>query len=167
MEINTKSSRMYGLIALYDMHSDFFKKALVGISAEDSHKRLDTKANHIAWIAGSLVQERFETAELLGIEKKQSAYELFKNHQGIKEGVTYPAPDEYIKDWESISPLLREALLDVDDAKLDSIYEMPEVPEMKMSYYELISFIIYREANMIGQIALWRRLLGYEALKYD
>ena len=38
---------------------------------------------------------------------------------------------------------------------------------MKMTYHELISFTIYREANMIGQLALWRRLLGYPALKYD
>ena len=38
---------------------------------------------------------------------------------------------------------------------------------MKMTYYELISFTIYREASIIGQLALWRRLLGYPALKYD
>jgi len=38
---------------------------------------------------------------------------------------------------------------------------------MKMSYYDMISFTIYREASIIGQIALWRRLLDYPALKYD
>jgi hypothetical protein len=40
------------------------------------------------------------------------------------------------------------------------------MPEMRMTYFDLIAFIIYREANIIGQIALWRRLLGYEAMKY-
>jgi hypothetical protein len=35
-----------------------------------------------------------------------------------------------------------------------------------MSFYELVSFMIYREANCIGQVALWRRLLGYAALNY-
>ena len=48
--------------------------------------------------------------------------------------------------------------------KLDESFEM--MPGMKMTYYELITFIIYREANIIGQLALWRRLLGYEAMKY-
>jgi hypothetical protein len=36
----------------------------------------------------------------------------------------------------------------------------------KMAHFDLITFIIYREANIIGQIALWRRLLGKEAMKY-
>jgi hypothetical protein len=35
-----------------------------------------------------------------------------------------------------------------------------------MSLYELITFSIYREANIIGQIALWRRLLGYPGMRY-
>ena len=48
--------------------------------------------------------------------------------------------------------------------KLDSDFNMGG---MKMSYYELICFTIYREASIIGQLALWRRLLGYPAMKYD
>jgi len=59
---------------------------------------------------------------------------------------------------------LRNALVNVSDEKLDSQFEMPE---MAMPYFDLIAFITYREANCIGQIVLWRRLLGYEALKYD
>jgi hypothetical protein len=38
---------------------------------------------------------------------------------------------------------------------------------MKMSWYDMITFTMYREASMIGQLALWRRLLGHPALKYD
>ena len=40
------------------------------------------------------------------------------------------------------------------------------LPGYEMRHYDLVTFIIYREANCIGQIALWRRLLGYEAMKY-
>jgi hypothetical protein len=72
--------------------------------------------------------------------------------------------DSYLHDWKRISPLLRKLYVDMTDEKLDSQFEMPE---MKMSYYEFISFIIYREANIIGQLVLWRRLLGYESIKYD
>jgi len=36
-----------------------------------------------------------------------------------------------------------------------------------MPYFDLIAFMTYREANLIGQIILWRRLLGYEGIKYD
>jgi hypothetical protein len=53
--------------------------------------------------------------------------------------------------------------MNVSDEKLDSDFEMPE---MKFPWFDMITFMLYREANIIGQIALWRRLLGYEAMKY-
>lgn len=166
MKTKTASSRMESLVSLYDMHTDFFAKAIEGISEKDAHNRMDTKANHPAWIAGSMVEGRFELAKDLGPDKdlRQEAYELFENHQGIKDGAEYPAMSSYLNDWKRISPLLRKLFVDLTDEKLDSLFEMPE---MKMTYYEFISFIVYREANMIGQLALWRRLLGYDAIKYD
>jgi hypothetical protein len=91
METKTKSSRMHSLVILFDMHTDFLRKAIEGISDKDTNNRLNTKANHIAWITGSLVQERFELAGMLGKDFKQNAFELFKNHQGIQDGVTYPS----------------------------------------------------------------------------
>jgi len=158
------SSRMYPLVVLYDMHSGFFKKAIAGISDTDSHNRLNTKANHVAWLTGSLTEQRFDMARQFGYRGTQSANELFKNYQGIKDDVTYPPLSNFLNDWESISPILRELLMTITDEKLDSIFEMEG---MKMTYFELLSFMTYREASVIGQLALWRRLLGYEALKYD
>jgi hypothetical protein len=97
-------------------------------------------------------------------ELKQNGEELFKDNKGIQDDAKYPATDEYLKDWEKISPIAREALMSMDDEKLDREIDMGF---MKMTYYELLSFTIYREASIIGQIALWRRLLNYPALKYD
>jgi len=164
METKTVSSRMHSLIVLYDMHTTYFSNVIEGISDKDTHNRLNTKANHMAWLTGSLVEQRFERANMLGVDRKQGAHELFKENKGIQDGVTYPSLASYKKDWESITPLLRDALVNVSDEKLDESFEM--MPGMKMTYYDLITFITYREANCIGQIALWRRLLGYEAMKY-
>jgi len=164
METKTASSRMHSHVILYDMQTTFFYSVLDGISDNDTHNRLNTKANHIAWLTGSLVEQRFEIANELGYKGSQAAHDLFKNNSGIQDGITYPTLEAYKKDWEIVSPILRELLVNVTDEKLDESFEM--MPGMKMTYYELITFIIYREANCIGQIALWRRLLGYEAMKY-
>lgn len=164
MKTKTVSSRMHSLVILYDMQTKFFFSVIEGLSDNDTHKRLNTKANHIAWLTGSLIEQRFEIANKLGHKGSQSAHELFKNNSSIQDGITYPTLEAYKKDWESISPILREALVNATEEKLDESFEM--MPGMKMTYYELITFIIYREANCIGQIALWRRLLGYEAMKY-
>lgn len=165
MDTKTKSTRMAPLLALYDMHTDYYKKGLAGISDSDRQNRLDTKANHVAWIAGSVLQERYEMLNTLtGAEEKQEADGLFCNHQGIKDEAVYPELKQFCEDWDKISPKYRKALEDITDEKLDSTFEMEG---MKMSHYELVLFMTYREANMIGQIALWRRLLGYTGIKYD
>jgi hypothetical protein len=164
METKTASNRTIALLTLFDYQTGFFTKALDGISEEDMYNRLNTEANHPAWLTGSLVQQRFMMANETGSGLVQTGDELFKNNQGIKAGVEYPTIAEYKRDWERITPEARQALVMIDDQKLDSIIDMGG---MKMSYYELICYTIYREASIIGQLALWRRLLGYPALKYD
>jgi len=156
---------MFSLLVLYDMHTTFFPNAIEGISDEDAHNRMDTRANHVAWITGSLVQQRYALANALGIDKKHSAYELFKDYKGIQDGVTYPSFLTFKKDWKIITPVLREALATMSDEKLDSPFERE--PEMEMTYYDALAFSTYREASQIGQIALYRRLLGYDAMKYE
>jgi hypothetical protein len=164
MDTKTASSRTSALLSLFDYQTDFFSKALVGISEEDMYNRLNTAANHPSWLAGSLVNQRFMMASETGSGMKQTGEELFKNNKGIQPEAKYPTKEEYLGDWQRITPEARQALLTIDDKKLDSEIDMGG---MKMTYYELMCFTIYREASIIGQLALWRRLLGYPALKYD
>lgn len=164
MDIKPTSSRMYALLVLYDMHTQYFANVIEGISDKDAHNRLNTKANHIAWLTGSLVEGRYELAGTLGTNLQQAGHEFFKDHKGIQDGVTYPSLASFKKDWDSISPVLRELLMKVSDEKLDQSFEM--MPGEFFTYYELCSFITHRESYCIGQIGLWRRLLDYPAMKY-
>jgi hypothetical protein len=160
----TTDSRLSSFLVLFDWHTDFFISALDGISDTDAQNRLDTKANHMAWLAGSLVQQRYELANVLsGENQKQQADELFTDNKGIQDGVAYPPLEQFKADWKKITPVAREAFINADAAILDGKIMMPG---MEMTRFELVSFSIYREANCIGQIALWRRLLGYDAMKY-
>src|SRR4051812_41010589 len=164
MEMQTASTRTSALVSLFDYQTGFFRKALEGLSEKDMYNRLNTQANHPAWLAGAAVQQRFNMASETGSGLKQTGAELFKDNKGIQDGAQYPTITEYLADWEKITPEAREALVKIDDKKLDSVIDMGG---FKMTYYELICFTIYREASIIGQLALWRRLLGYPGLKYD
>ncbi|RZK54506.1 MAG: DinB family protein [Pedobacter sp.] len=163
MDIKPVSNRMYGFLILFDMHTDFFYSVLADLKNEDANERLNTKANHIAWLAGSLVQQRFDLENMLGGELKAVADELFKDNKGIQADVVYPNLSVYQEDWKKITPILREKLLNVSEDELNKILEFPG---MSFPLFEMISFNTYREANTIGQIALWRRLLDYEPMKY-
>jgi hypothetical protein len=160
----TKENGLYSIMVLYDMHSLFFTNVIEGISDNDAQQRLNTKANHIAWITGSLVHERYELANALGVEMKQTSNELFKDHKGIQDDINYPSLAEFKKDWGNITPVLRKTLINLTDEQLDRPFEMPGET---MTFFDLIAYLTHREAYCIGQIGLWRRLLGYEPMKYQ
>lgn len=163
MKTTPKSSRMYGLIILYEMHTDFLLKALDGIDEKDAQKRLETKANHIAWITGSVVQGRYFLAKSFGIDLPSITDELFAHNKGIVDDAVYPSIADLKKDWLAISPKLQDALTQATDEKLE---EKLTMPGMEITLFEMISFSTYRDANCIGQIALWRRLLNYPGMNY-
>jgi hypothetical protein len=166
METKTiNKDSLYALIDLYDQHTKLFFNVIDGISDKDANNRLNTKANHPSWITGSLVQGRYELASALGEIHRSTCHNLFADHKGIQDNITYPPLTEYKKDWETISSLLRPALLSVTDEQLESIAPLDMGKEV--TFYEAISFIIDRESYCIGQLGLYRRLLGYEAMKYE
>ena len=164
MTTETASTRTEGLLALFDLQTGFLSRALDGMSEQDMHNRLGTKANHMAWLAGALVAQRYMMVSETHPEMKQTGAELFANFKGIDDAATYPGVAEYLQDWDKVSTFAREALAALDDRKLDSRFDMGD---MEMTWHDLISFTIYREASMIGQLALWRRLLNHPAMKYD
>ncbi len=161
-----KQAAMKTFLELYDYHTSQFRNVLDGVSDQDAMSRLNTKANHIAWLAGSLVFERFEMARLIGVSgMQQTSHDLFSDHKGIQDGVQYPTLDEYRKDWEKISPALHKAIEGLGEEKLEGPdpFEMPGGP---YTLYDTLVFCTDRESYVIGQIGLWRRLLGYEPMKF-
>ena len=165
-----KDSRLFSLMVLYDLHSQYYYNVLDGISDEDAHNRMQTKANHIAWIAGSLVYESYALVNLLNKNSHNEfatgeSFEIFKDHKGIQDNVTYPSLKIYRKEWDNIRPILRHALANLDTQQLagPDPYEMPG---QTTTLYDSVCFMIDRESYCIGQIALYRRLLGYPAMKY-
>ena len=161
--LRTKEA-VLALLELYDYHTKLFYNVIEGITDTDAVNRMDTKANHPSWITGSLVQQRYELAKLLGEDVTSTNNEIFKNFKGIQDDISYPALAEYRKDWETISPILKNAILKMDVEKLNS--KAPYEMEMDMSFYDSVMFLVDRESYCIGQIALYRRLMGYEAMKY-
>ena len=88
--MQTTSTRTQALLTLFDNQTGFFSKALDGISEDDMHNRLNTEANHPAWLAGSLVHQRFMMASEMKHDVKQTRADLFEGHKGLQEGERYP-----------------------------------------------------------------------------
>ncbi|MGE7773662.1 DinB family protein [Chitinophaga sp. NPDC101104] len=169
--MNTQDVAQAGKVAawllLYDGHTPMFNNVLEGISEADARKRLDTPANHPIWLAGSLVQERFEMANALGLKEQQQAHLLFDNHKGIQADAEYPSLDTLRADWARITPILREAFSKASAEKLHGPNPWP-MPDMEqISLLDMLLYCIDRESYCIGQLGLWRRLLNYPPMRYS
>ncbi len=161
-----KKNFMEVLINLYKWHTKLFGNVIADISDKDASNRLGTKANHVAWLAGSLVHERYEVAKFAGKELKQTSHELFNDHKGIQDDIIYPSLSEFKKDWEIISRVLKSALENLSEEQLNAP-DPYEMPGEDLTFFDSITGMIDRESYCIGQIGLYRRLLGYEAMKYN
>lgn len=167
----SKKDMMEIIINLYDYHTKLFLNALDGISDKDAQDRLGTKANHIAWIAGSMVYQRQVLAKAMGIAVNQRSEQFFKaekgqGHKGIQDDLTYPSLKEYQEDWTTISSALKDSLADVGEEKLNGPDPF-EMPGGDYTFFDTLTFCTDRESYCIGQIGLYRRLLGYDAMKWD
>lgn len=171
MKTKDKKTAMQLLLDYYDWHTKLFKNALDDITDKDAENRMDTKANHVAWIAGSMVYQRQGLANAMGINVKQTSEHLFKagkneGHKGIQDNVTYPSLIEYKQDWDKISSALRDALTNISEEQLNAPDPF-EMPGGDYTFLDTLTFCTDRESYCIGQIALYRRLLGYDAMKWD
>jgi hypothetical protein len=165
----TKGESVYTLLVLYDLHTRLFNNVIDGIGDNDAHNRFQTRANHMAWIAGSLIYERYDLASAVGVDT-QSLYPsatgiLFSERQGIIDDVVYPSMTAYSKDWNMISPVLRLAMTRLSESEL-SDPDLFGMPDEDLTLFNALCFIIDRESYCIGQLGLYRRLLGYEPMKY-
>lgn len=140
METTTaKNTTLETFVGLYDHHTRLFKNAIEGISDKDAQDRLGTKANHVAWLAGSLVHERDVLVNVLGSSLMQTSYELFKDHKGIQDGVAYPSLDEFRNDWEKITPILRDALVNASEEQLNAP-DPYQMPGGNYTFFEVLPF---------------------------
>jgi len=166
METTLEKTAIHALVNMYDWHTKLFKNVLDSITEEDAQNRLNTKANHMAWIAGSVVYGRYVIAEFLNINPKQQSVELFKDFKGIQDNTKYPSLAEYKTDWDNISPALRNAILNVSPEQLNGPDPL-KMPGENLTFFDTLTAGIDRESYCIGQLGLWRRLLNYEAVKYQ
>lgn len=152
----------------YRMHSQMFNNMLDGIQEADAQTRIDNKTNHFTWMVGNLVNCRYWLAGILGLPEKDPNDHLFKDGKALDADAKYPSLDELKNEWHRISPVLYQKLLSIDDAELEQAYEFGmNVPYVEENKLNMVGMCLDRESYLFGQLGLMRKLLGYEAVKYD
>lgn len=165
MEANTKKAALQFFISVFDFHTTQYHNALESIPGEETHNRLNSKANHIAYIAGRMIYERHELAKGINIHVDLATTGEFKDFKGIQDDITYPSLEEYKKDWDKISTALKEGLQQLTEEQLNGPDPF-NMPSGNYTLFDSIVFTIDHESYFLGQLGLYRRLLGIAAMKF-
>lgn len=156
------------VIPAYRMHTQLFNNMLDGIREEDAQKRIENKTNHFTWMVGNIVNCRYWLAGIFGIPEKDPNEDLFKDAKALDSNIEYPSLNALKAHWHTISPLLYQKLLSVEEADLMEAYpfgmDTPYVAENRLN---MVGMCLDRESYLFGQLGLMRKILDYEAVKYD
>jgi len=163
-----KAKTLEVIIPGYRMHSQMFNNLLDSIKESDALTRIENKTNHFTWMVGNLVNCRYWMAGIVGIQEKDPNDSLFKDGKALDEKAQYPSLDVLKKEWHKISPILFEKLLSIEEAELEQPYELGmNIPYVKENKLNMLGMCTDRESYLFGQLGLMRKILGYNAVKYD
>jgi hypothetical protein len=159
------SNSIKQLINQFNLHTRLLNNVTVAIKDGDAAKPMNENTNHIAWLTGHTVSTRFMLAGALGLKETEPFPELFQNGKGIDKTANYPSMDELTKGWNSLSTKIASALNSLSEEALNT--KMPRPVPTGDSLGDFISFLMHHEAYTLGQLGIYRRYYGVDAMKYN
>lgn len=153
------------VIAQLKMNTSIFNGVLKDVNDSLACKQIAEHINHLTWIAGHLLNNRYFFASQLGLDKEFEYKDAFTDftapppfNRAISPLVNYPAIDSLSAKWNEISPLMIDAAAGVTEEKMAEPFfiQLPTGNNMEA----LFSFFAIHEAYHIGQMSTIRRYLG-------
>lgn len=151
--------------ALFKLQTRLFNNVIQGVTDEQRHLKISDNTNHIGWLIGHVVSSRYMAANLLGVQLNEPCPEYFANGKGLQEG-EYPTISEMTLGWNELSEKLNDAFDNASEELLDAQPPM-QTPIGLNSIIGLITFFAHHESYTLGQIGIFRKFLGLEAMSYN
>lgn len=168
MVIQSVSPSLQIAVPLYRMHTQTFDNVLEGIKEEDEKQRLNGRTNHIVWMAGNAVNCRYWLAGVLGLEAKDPNEDMFADAKALNESYDYPSLASLKEEWHKISPVVFKKINVLTEEELSKPYKFGmDVDFVEENILNMVAMCVDREQYLMGQLALMRKALGYEGMKYD
>ena len=159
------SNSIKHLLNQFNLQTRLFNNVTVAIKDDVAAKPMNQNTNHIAWLTGHIVSTRFMLAGALGLKETEPFPKLFQDGKGIDKTAKYPSMDSLTKDWKNLSAKIVSALNSLSEKALDT--KMPSTVPTGETLGDLISFLVHHEAYTLGQLGIYRRYYGLDAMKYN
>ena len=154
------------LINLYDLQSGLFAEVLSGISDEEATQRMSENTNSVAWIAGHTVDIQYNIAMMLGIVQENPYAAQFGFGKPFDAAASYPTLEKMQSDWNALTPQIKEAMSKLTTERLESGLPF-QIPFAEQNLNGFLAFQMHHLGYELGQLGLYRKFLGKEAMSYQ
>lgn len=164
-EGTTQKDSIYVLTEQLILHTNLFQSVIQGIEESDEQLRLTPTTNHLAWLAGSLVSARYLMINMIGPGATEPFPTLFAHNKRIQNDLIYPSLSLQKSFWLGISDRLLSTINNSSEREISQ----PSVnyfPTNDKTILGALIFLTDREGQVIGEMTLLRRLLGYKVAHY-
>lgn len=161
------NTTLHAAIEILRLHTRLFHNVIRDVGEEHAQTPISGSPNHIAWITGHIVSNRYMIATILGLTLQEPFAELFERGKSIQDDLTYPSMKSLADGWDALSEKVIAKLesLTEDDLLADPPISTPIASDQTLRGF--ITFIAHHEAYHIGQLSLARRFFGYEPMEYS
>lgn len=153
------------IIEILDLNTRLFRNCLKGADDRAIRARVTGSTNSLHFLGCHLVETRYYMSTMIGFEEATPFPELADVRTIDEMPEPGPSLDAILNAWDHISPLLGNRLRSLDENVLerDSPVSFPSRSE---TVFGALSFLAQHESYHIGQMALLRKALGFEAMSY-
>lgn len=150
----------------YILQAGLFEKVILNISDEEANQQMSENTNSLAWIAGHTLDIQYNLAALLGVTTENPYAEQFGFGKPFDPKADYPSLGTMQADWDALTPKITQALDEMTEAQLSAEPPFP-IPFPEQSIRGLLGFQMHHLGYEIGQMALYRKFLGKQAMSYQ
>jgi len=154
------------LVSTLALNTRLLLNALYGIDEEAARKRPNDHTNHVLFLACHLVDSRHYLARALGLASESPFKAMLDNAKGIDDVKEYPALEQVPAAWKEIGERLSRHIVDLGPAELEKPAPYAFPIEGGGTTIGCLAFLVQHDSYHLGQVALLRRYLGFEAMSY-
>lgn len=149
-----------------DLNTRLLLNALEGVDDEKARTRPNGTTNHVAFLACHLVDARHYLARALGLPSESPFKEILDGAKGIDDVKEFPSLDAVRAAWRDVSEKLSRHLEGLSASDLEKPPPFAFPIEDGGTALGCLAFLVQHDSYHLGQVALLRRYLGLEAMKY-
>jgi uncharacterized damage-inducible protein DinB len=157
--------KIESLYEIFRLNTRLFRNTLAGVDDASAQVRPGAGANNMAFIAVHVLDARAWMTRYLGQEYRHPFEEELADVTAIDDVEGFPEVETLLAAWTEVSEALDERLPALSVAEIER--ESPqEFPVADPSVAGGITFLLQHEAFHIGQLALLRRIMGFDSMSY-